>query len=99
MNELLTSLRFVIRADDSNLTGWHHHWGSDMGQMFFGSAMMLLFWGAVVALIILAVRWFAMGRGDDASRSETALDVLKRRFANGEIDEAEYEARRKVLSK
>lgn len=63
----------------------------------FGSYWMLLgplVWLAVPALVVAGV-WRAMnGR---ATAISTPLDVLKRRFARGEIDEAAYVQARKLL--
>ena len=80
--------------------GWHDGWG--WGHMFFGSFMMLLFWGGLILLILLAVRWMGggPGRGGDATAPENrALDILEERFARGEIDKEEFEERRRLLSK
>jgi putative membrane protein len=78
---------------------WHTSWG--WGHMIFGMAMMILFWGAIIALIVLLVRWL-WGHAGPQSPSPTAhktpLDILKERFARGEIDKEEYEERRKLLS-
>jgi putative membrane protein len=80
--------------------GWHDGWG--WGHMFFGSIMMLLFWGGVIVLIVLAVRWMGSGptrAGDAAAPENRALDILEERFARGEIDKEEFEERRRLLSK
>ncbi|OOY05404.1 hypothetical protein B6V73_19105 [Thioclava sp. JM3] len=76
--------------------GYYGHpmmWGDGYG--FFGIGMMVIFWGVLIVLAILAVRWL-MERGPSRSQS-TALDVLKERLAKGEIDPEEYQARRKAL--
>lgn len=80
--------------------GWHDGWG--WGHMFFGSIMMLLFWGGLIILIVLAVRWMGAGPGranGGAAPGSRALDVLEERFARGEIDKEEFEERRRLLSK
>lgn len=80
--------------------GWHDGWG--WGHMFFGSFMMLLFFGGLIILIVLAIRWMGSGSaagGDSASRGNRALDILEERFARGEIDKEEFEERRRLLSK
>jgi len=77
---------------------WHSRWG--WGHMFFGSLMMILFWGTIIVLVVLLVRWLS-GTGPHQfppSAHKTPLDILKERFARGEIDKEEYEERRKLLS-
>lgn len=64
--------------------------------------MMLLFWIGAILLIVWAVRGFGgMGGGcgmhDHGRSSKTALDILKERYAKGEIDKSEYEAKRKDI--
>ena len=80
-------------------TFWHDGWG--WGHMMFGSFMMILFWGGLIVLIVLAVRGLS-GRSDSrippSSGQQTAMDILKERFAKGEIDKEEYEERKKLLS-
>jgi putative membrane protein len=53
----------------------------------------------VLAVIIGLVVWLlnrAQYRGDEPRR-DSAMDVLRRRFAAGDIDEDEYERRLSVL--
>jgi putative membrane protein len=57
--------------------------------------MMLAFWGLVIAGVVLGVRWLArQGRSELPDR---ALDILRERYARGEINKEEFEARRKDL--
>lgn len=72
-------------------------WGGGYG-MLGGMVMMLVFWGVVIALIIFAVKWLSDGRGPGGRRRD-ALDILRERFAAGEIDEEEFDRRRKALEK
>lgn len=69
-------------------------WG--WGGMIFGPIMMV----ALVILIVFLVRWLVVsGRGSASPGSalQTPLDILKERFAKGEIDKDEFEERRRVL--
>ncbi len=69
------------------------------GHMFgwgLGGIMMLVFWAAVVLFIVWAVKEARRGGSDDA-RSKSALDILKERYAKGEIDKKELEEKRKDL--
>ena len=74
---------------------WPGEW---YGMMFLGPFMMLLVIAAIVVLVILAVRWLA-GSGGAAQRApqSKAVDILKERFARGEIDKEEFEERRRAL--
>jgi len=56
------------------------------------AAMMILFWGGVVALIVFAVRALTGPKTGDQ-----ALDVLRRRLAKGEISQEEFERTRRLL--
>ncbi|GAA5174598.1 SHOCT domain-containing protein [Modicisalibacter zincidurans] len=68
------------------------------GHMLFGGLMMVLFWGIVIALIILLVRSLTRGRGVPPSQQRpTALNILQERYARGEIDREEYEQCRRDL--
>ena len=72
--------------------GYYGGWGM-MG--WFGGIMMILFWVALVLLVVWIVRAaFPAQRRDDA---DAALDLLRRRFAAGEISQAEYEQARRIL--
>jgi putative membrane protein len=61
----------------------------------FGGLIMLAFWVAVLLLVVLAVRALFPAATRDAH--ESAVDVLKRRYAAGEISQAEYEQARRTL--
>ncbi len=77
----------------------HHGWGDGWGGMFLGPLLMIVFLAAVVVLVVVAIRWLA-GAGHPAAPAGRMgpLDVLKDRFARGEIDKDEYEERRRILS-
>lgn len=65
-----------------------------------GVLILVLSWSLVIAAIVLAIRWLV--RADRRGRLEgpatpDALEILRQRYARGEIDEAEYERRRAVL--
>lgn len=80
---------------------WHHHGEFGWGHMIFGTLMMLVFWGGLILLIFLAVRWFGRSSsetGERAPSTKSALRILEERFARGEIDKAEFEERKRLLS-
>ena len=63
-----------------------------MPSIYFGPIMMLIFLAVFIAVVYLVMRGASRG-----SHGEHALGILKERFARGEIDEAEFEQRRRVL--
>ena len=68
--------------------------------MGIGALVVLMFWIFVIAGIALLVVWVA-GRalGGGAGRGvESALEILKKRYARGEISKAEYEEKKKDLA-
>ncbi|MBA4180573.1 MAG: electron transporter RnfE [Anaerolinea sp.] len=62
--------------------------------MLFGGVFWVLLIGTLVYLFSSA---FGRGAGDAPGRSETPLEVAKRRFAAGEISQEEYERIRETL--
>jgi putative membrane protein len=63
--------------------------GDGMGWwMVFGMIWMVLFWGAILWLIVWGVTRVG---GEHGSARETPLDIARRRLASGEITRAEFE--------
>ncbi|HSH49370.1 MAG TPA: SHOCT domain-containing protein [Halomonas sp.] len=76
------------------------HMGSyGWGHMLFGGLMMVLFWGGIIALIATSIGGQThSGRSEAVSKQRpTPLEFLQERYARGEIDKQEYEARRRDL--
>ena len=66
--------------------------------MGFGGGLMWLFWIVAIILIVLGVK-LAVGIGNRSEdRRISALDILKERYAKGEIDLAEFEQKRNALN-
>jgi putative membrane protein len=79
-------------AQDAEPGWWHGSYGmmgdgSWVWMMIFGPLMMILFVAAVVILVAFALRWLT-GHGTHASAppGRTPLDILKERYARGEIE-------------
>lgn len=61
---------------------------------------MLMFWAGVIALIVWAVRATSerpQGAPPQSHGRSRALEILEERFARGEIDQEEFEQRRRAL--
>ncbi len=76
------------------------HWGGDfgMGMGIFGMVFMLLIWILVIVLLIYLIQAI-MNKGGSAKEVETAEEVLKKRFARGEMSIEEFEEAIAVLRK
>ena len=61
-------------------------WMPMMGVGFLG---MVLFWAVLVGGLLFVGRWL-WGQGT-VSRADSALDMLKKRYARGEITKQEFE--------
>ena len=78
-----------------------HMWNGGWHWMFFGPVMMVIFIAVAVAVVVLMMRWFGgTTRANPPLQSATRkepIDILKERYAKGEIDKEEFEERRRVL--
>lgn len=66
----------------------------------FWSILMFATWFAVMVLLFLLIRYLALLiRAGQAAHhpAETPLDILKKRYARGEIDREEFERRKQDI--
>ena len=74
-----------------------------MGFGFFGGLIGIIFWVFIFWLLFsLIFRWGQQGSGMHhgyyGDYSKDPLDIVKERYAKGEIDEKEYQELKKNLS-
>jgi putative membrane protein len=108
---IVLAILIVLPLALGGFSGWRGGWGmmgSGWGMM--GPGMMggfgwgwlpllvIVFWGLVIWGIVAAVRSTGSHRRGDTSTTESALEVLKRRYAQGEIKKREYEEKRRDLT-
>ena len=83
------------------------NWGWGPGLMgwgmmgWFGPLFMIIFWVLVIVLIVLLIRSLLSSnrtRSAGPNQEDSALEILKKRYARGEIDKEEFEAKKKDLS-
>lgn len=81
--------------------GFHPMMGYGMGWL--GFLMMFLFWALVITAAVFLVKWLiqASRRSDSGHESASggrALDILKERYARGEINKEEFERMKADIS-
>ncbi|MEK7817264.1 MAG: SHOCT domain-containing protein [Actinomycetota bacterium] len=86
---------------------WDNWGGGYGGAGTFGGILMMVFWVAVIIGIVLLIVWLVRqtqpGGGVGPAHhmpphGETPLEILKKRYARGEIDKAEFEEKKKDLT-
>ncbi len=102
---LIMSVIFQVRDMAAQWRGYGQGMGPGMmgwgyGFGWFGMILMALFWVAVIVGIIFLIRWLfvstgAKGRG--AVSEDSPLEILKRRYARGEINKEEFEQKKRDL--
>ena len=91
---ILSTLSFFACAPGPNSpTG---NWGHMMGYGYGGGFMWLI---VLVLVGVVIYFWFQVSKskGSDGSIIETPLDILKKRYAKGEIDKEEFDRKKKDL--
>lgn len=76
-----------------HMMGWQRGWPA----MMYGSLFLILALAAIAILAFFLIRSLSGSRGAAPPHERTALDILRERFARGEIDKDEFEERRRVL--
>jgi putative membrane protein len=92
---LLLQVSFVSCAEGP-YNGMMSGYGHMMGYGYYGGFMWLLILVAVIIAIYFLIK-LSRFKGTDHSIPETLLDILKKRYAKGEINKEEYEQKKKDL--
>jgi len=67
------------------------------GGFWFMPVIMIVFWGLVIWGIVALARGVSRGDASSSTPSESPVEILKRRYARGEITKQEFEERKKDL--
>ena len=69
-------------------------WGSGWGMGWFGGIFMIVFWVLVIVGLVFLIKWLIQTTSSgktDGRPSPKAMDILKERYARGEISKEEFE--------
>lgn len=81
-------------------------WGMGPGMMggwgmgWFGMIFMIVFWALVIVGLVFLIKWLIQttkGGASPMQDSPRALDILKERYAKGEINKEEFEQMKKDI--
>lgn len=79
----------------------HYYWNMPWYGMVFGPIIMIAVLATTVAVVVLLVRWLggtSYSSPPHHRPEKTPLDILKERFARGEIEKQEFEEKKRFLS-
>jgi putative membrane protein len=70
------------------------------GGFGFGGIFMILWWVLIIVGIVVLVKWMITSSAENvrSGGDSKALDILKQRYARGEIDEQEFQKRKHDLT-
>ena len=101
MNFLITVLKEIVAQ------GRGYDWGMGPGMMgggygigWFGPLIMIAFWIVVIVGIVFLIRWVVISTrstGQKTYHEDSALEILKKRYARGDIDKEEFEEKKRDL--
>ncbi len=63
----------------------------------FGMILMMAFWVLLIVALIFLVRWLLASNKDEKLDNLSAVEILKQRYAKGEIDKTEFESIKRTL--
>ncbi len=93
----------LLLKPDAWALGGYGGWGMGPGMMmggWGGGWLMIAFWVMVLVALILLIRWLLqVTRGEkDGFRRPSAIEIIKERYARGEITQTEYLSMKKDLA-
>lgn len=83
---------------------WESAWTSNAWDgampwsMFLPMLWLIVVIGAIIVMVMLLIRHGRRPAGRRDPRGLMPFEILRERFARGEIDQAEYEERRRIIS-
>jgi putative membrane protein len=83
-------LKLSNQQGDKNMMDWGY---GGVWMMFFGAFLFIIFWAAVITLVIWAIRKYSGHTG----AGQNPMDIARTRYAKGEINREQFEQIKKDL--
>jgi len=61
------------------------------GSHVFGGGFMWIFWIILIFVVVWGIKGFTTAQNNTLIQKQSALDIIKERYARGEINEQEFE--------
>ena len=71
--------------------------GSLAGGGFLGGILTLILWVLIIIGLFYLIKFFAQGAWKSGKKEVDAIEILKRRYAKGEIKKEEFEEKKKEI--
>ncbi len=96
---MIIRFREALQPPGGEMGPWMRGWGDHMGMFPF--ILVFLFWIAVIVVILFLIRWLIVSTRHHRDRkfgtTDSALEILRMRYAKGEIAKEEFEQKKKDL--
>ncbi|CAN5384322.1 hypothetical protein BH10BAC1_BH10BAC1_12870 [soil metagenome] len=97
----LSSPTNYYQPNNNSMMG-NYYGNGMMGGFYggFGGIFMIFWWILIIAGIVIFVKWtMKRSKGSSNNNESNSLEILKNRYAKGEINKEEFEEKKKDLSK
>lgn len=75
---------------------WPYYYNDGFGWGILGGFMMIIFWIVLISFIVWLVKG-AKWKNMEHWHNDSAMNILKERYAKGEINKEEFDAKKKDL--